>query len=76
MKNPDCICRLTAAIPMKNPYCSCERITRVLLLLAKEAEDAKTAAANGGRRRDRHFTGIPSPSILKHLLKGEGGAAK
>ena len=25
------------------------------------------------RRRDCHFTDIPSPSILKHLIKGEGG---
>ena len=25
------------------------------------------------RRRDCHFAGIPSTSILKHLLKGEGG---
>ena len=23
-----------------------------------------------------HSTGVPSPSILKHLLKAEGGAAK
>ena len=29
-----------------------------------------------GRRRDCHFTGIPSPSILKHVLKGEGFAAE
>ena len=27
------------------------------------------------RRRDCQFAGIPSPFILKHLLKGEGGAA-
>ena len=30
----------------------------------------------GSRRRDCHFTDIPSPSLLKHLLKGEGGAAE
>ena len=28
------------------------------------------------RRRDYHFADIPSPSILKHLLKGEGCAAE
>ena len=28
------------------------------------------------RRRDCHFTDIPSPSLLKHLLKGEGDAAE
>ena len=28
------------------------------------------------RRRDCPFTGIPSPSILKHLLEGEGSAAE
>ena len=28
-----------------------------------------------GRRRDSHFTDIPSSSILKRLLKGEQGAA-
>ena len=28
------------------------------------------------RRRDCHFTDIPSPVLLKHLLKGEGGAAE
>ena len=26
--------------------------------------------------RDCHFADIPSPSLLKHLLKGEGGAAE
>ena len=26
--------------------------------------------------RDCHFADVPSPSILKHLLKGEGGAAE
>ena len=31
---------------------------------------------SASRRRDCHFTDIPSPSILKHLLKGEGGAAE
>ena len=28
------------------------------------------------RRRDCHFANNPSPFLLKHLLKGEGGAAK
>ena len=27
------------------------------------------------RRRDCHSADVPSPSMLKHLLKGEGGAA-
>ena len=27
-------------------------------------------------RRDCHFAGIPSPPLLKHLLKEEGGAAE
>ena len=27
-------------------------------------------------RRECHFAGIPSPSILKHLLLGEGDTAK
>ena len=36
------------------------------------------AACEGGRsrRRDFHFTGTPSSCLLKHLLKGEGGAAE
>ena len=29
----------------------------------------------GSRWRDCHFTDTPSPSLLKHLLKVEGGAA-
>ena len=38
---------------------------------------AKPAARRkGSHRRDCHFTDIPSPSILKHPLKGEGGAAE
>ena len=28
------------------------------------------------RREFCHFADIPSPSLLKHLLKGEGGAAE
>ena len=31
---------------------------------------------DASRRRDCHFTDIPSPSLLKHLLKIEGGAAE
>ena len=30
----------------------------------------------GSRRRDCHFPDIPSPSMLKHPLKAEGGAAE
>ena len=30
----------------------------------------------GSRRRDCHFADIPSPSLLKRLLKGEGMSAK
>ena len=29
-----------------------------------------------GRRRDCHFADIPFPSLLEHLLEGEGGAAE
>ena len=37
----------------------------------------RTLTAGGGsRRRDCHSTGISSLSILKHLLKGEAGAAE
>ena len=50
---------------------------------AKRAKvDVKTALSKltkiiqVSRRRDCHFTGIPSPVILKHLLKREGGAAE
>ena len=34
--------------------------------------------SNGGwsRRRDCHFTGTPSPSLLKDLLPVEGGATE
>ena len=31
---------------------------------------------SSSRRRDCHFTDTPSPSILKRLLKGQGGAAE
>ena len=33
------------------------------------------AVGSDSRRRDCHFADSPSPSILKHLPKGEGGAA-
>ena len=33
-------------------------------------------AAQPSRRRDCHSAGTPSPSLLKRLLKGEGGAAE
>ena len=33
-------------------------------------------AYTGSRRRDCHSADIPSPSILKRLPKGEGGAAE
>ena len=36
----------------------------------------KARTCEPSRQRDCHFTGIPSPSILKNLLKGEGGAAE
>ena len=35
-----------------------------------------TARHRPSRRRDRHFAGTPSPTELKHLLEGEGGAAE
>ena len=35
------------------------------------------AAGRGSRRREFcHSADTPSPSLLKHLLKGEGGAAE
>ena len=34
------------------------------------------AALVPSRRRDCHFTGIPSTSVLQHSLKQEGGAAE
>ena len=39
---------------------------------------AQCRAVRPGRRRREfcHFTDIPSPSVLKHLLKGEGGTAE
>ena len=39
-------------------------------------EQQLCAAGAISRRRDCHFTGISSPSLLKHLLKGEEGAAE
>ena len=46
---------------------------------AGQAEHGATRIAlDGGTShwRDCHFADVPSPSILKHLLKGEGGAAE
>ena len=31
---------------------------------------------SGSRRRDCHFDDTPSPSMLKHMLTGEGGTVK
>ena len=38
----------------------------------------RSIARRGGisRRRDCLFADVPSPSVLKHLLKGEGDAAE
>ena len=36
----------------------------------------RLVAGECSRRRDCHFADIPSPSLLKHLLKAEGGAAE
>ena len=36
----------------------------------------KPSAGQSSRRRDCHCAGIPSSSLLKRLLKGEGGAAE
>ena len=33
-------------------------------------------SGDNSRRRDCHFADTPSPSMLKHLLKVEGGAAE
>ena len=55
-----------------------ERVVRVKH--DKALRIAQSAAKREGlhrnvRRRDCHFTDIPTPSLLKHLLKGEGSAA-
>ena len=39
-------------------------------------EEARRARGVSRRRESCHFTDTPSPSVLKHLLKGEGGAAE
>ena len=46
--------------------------------LASSHRPTPPAAAGGAasRRRDCHSADIPSPSLLKHLLKGEGAAAE
>ena len=54
--------------------------SRSLRILANASRCAATSRAvhtQPSRRREFcHFTDIYSPSILKHLLKGEGGAAE
>ena len=51
---------VTAAIPIENLCCSCEL----------------TQTRPASRRRDGRLADIPSPSLLKRLLKEEGGAAE
>ena len=58
--------RLAAAIPVDNPYCSCE-LTRVRSRAAVEAMLGPRSPW-----RDGHSADTPSPSMLKHLLKAEG----
>ena len=47
---------------------------------AESNEYAAKALQMGGQvvvaGRDCHFADVPSPSLLKHLLKGEGGAVE
>ena len=47
-----------------------ELATRALVELAGRA------TGNSRRREFCHFADIPSPSMLEHLLKGEGGAVE
>ena len=52
---------------------------RAVLAIAREMRaDPAVARAAGriSRRRDCLLTDIPSPVLLKHLLKGEGGPAE
>ena len=48
------------------------------LLPAEARAKLKPLTEDGGvsRRRDCHFADALSPSLLIHLLKGEGGAAE
>ena len=39
-----------------------------------EGMQKEKAKGKASRRRDCHLADIPSPCLLKHLLKGEGGA--
>ena len=52
-----------------------DMLLRAAIALGGSAWSTRASGAYS-RRRDCHFTGIPSPSILKHLLKVEGGAAE
>ena len=45
-------------------------------LFEMAAATCPTLCGCNSRRRDCHFTDIPYPSLLKRLLKGEGGAAE
>ena len=42
------------------------------IMTAKGVYDKRKLMGVTSRRRDCHFADIPSPSTLKHLLKGEG----
>ena len=58
-----------------------ERSARAVLA-RRDGEDAADGVRDTERagglspRRDCHFADIPSPSVLKHLLQVEGGAAE
>ena len=53
-----------------------QQLAKVQKLAAKVAYSKHRPAGGASRRRDCHFTDTPSSSILKRLLKGEGGAAE
>ena len=56
--------------------CALPRVARQNELGLRAGREIVRAVAAPSRRRDCHFAGIPSPSILKLLLKVEGGAAE
>ena len=64
------VAKLERACPLLKYHIGCyPRLFQALINLNKVPEHSR-------RREFCHSAGIPSPSVLKHLLKGEGGAAE
>ena len=68
---------------MMHPCLFCLHVISLVrqMLARRRAGRHKPARAGGprgldSRRRDCQFTDTPSPSVLKHLLQAEGGAAE